>query len=249
MKNVNRFHDKINEARFDSFGGNNYDPDYFGADTQMDGYDPDYAGETQPGSATKQEASRPGQKMQINITINNATAAKQKVELFSPLFSWTNVLKPEYAVGAYTAIPWSSTQGLGTIGIGTVGFDQNGDLKKYGAAGNPTVTVGCGEYPYVSLFESIKALPFRCTFMRVAVLTANQLNNQIIHFTRTFSGGYKQNQINVRAYKSPYQQQNLEVDTKAPFDVTPESGLQYDLEIGETVQLGMFINRWTRPTI
>lgn len=256
LRNQNKgrgFYNKINESSFDSFGGNNYDPDLDNfQDVQMDGYDPDYAGETTGGSATRNEVARPGQKMQINITINNASAVKQKVELFSPFFSWSNVFKSEYippASPTYACIPSLSTQGLATIGVGTIGYDQNGDLKKYGAALAPQVTVGCGEYPYISLMESIKTLPFRVTFMRIAVQTQNQLNNQIIHFTRTFSGGYKQNQINVRSYKKPTQFQNLEVDTKAPFLIDGEKGLQYDLEAAEVVQIGLFINRWSRPTV
>lgn len=245
----NRFYDKINESAFDSFGGNNYDPDMDNFEDVTNGYDPDYAGESQPGGATRNEMSRPGQKMQINITLSNPTAVKQKVELFSAFNSWADIYKSEYVVGAYTAIPALSTQGLGTVGIGTIGYDNVGDLHHYGAVGNPSVTIGCSEYPYKSLVESTKTLPFRVTFLRIAVQTVNQLNNQIVHFTRTFSGGFKSNQINVRSYKKPTQFQNLEVDTKTPFVIDGEKGLQYSLEIGEVVQIGMFINRWSRPQV
>lgn len=248
----NRFYDKINESSFDSFGGNNYDPDMDNFEDVQNGYDPDYADNVAAnaaGGATQQQASRPGQKMQINLTLSNPTAAKQKVELFSAFFSWAEIFKPEFITGAYTAIPSLSTQGLGTVGVGTVGFDQTGDLHHYGAALAPSVVVGCGEYPYKSLLESTKTLPFRVTFLRIAVATVAQLNNQIIHFTRTFAGGYKQNQINVRSYKKPTQFQNLEVDTKTPFVIDGEKGLVYSLEIGEVVQIGMFINRWARPQV
>lgn len=241
------FYDKINESSFDSFGGNDYDPDYF--EDVQNGYDPDYAGELAAGAATRNEQSRPGQKMQINITISNPTAARQKVELFSAFFSWADIYKSEYVTGAYTAIPSLSTQGLATVGVGTVGFDQNGDLHHYGAALAASVAIGCGEYPYKSLLESTKTLPFRVNFLRIAVTTVAQLNNQITHFTRTFAGGLKQNQINVRSYKKPTQFQNLEVDTKTPFIIDGEKGLVYDLEIAEVVQIGMFINRWSRPTV
>jgi hypothetical protein len=241
------FYDKINESAFDSFGGNNYDPDFF-EDVQNE-YDPDYAGQLSEKSATRLESSRPGQVMQINITLSNPSAIKQKVELFSGFNSWADILKSEYSQGAYTSIPALSTQGLATVGVGTVGYDQNGDLRKYGAAGNPSVSIGCGEYPYKSLVESSKVLPFKVNMMRIAVATQQQLNNQIVHFTRTFGGGVKQNQINVRSYKSPYQQQSLEVDTLAPFIINGEKGLSYDLEIGEVVQLGLFINKWARPAV
>lgn len=247
-KQKNGFYDRINESAFDNFGGNSYDPDYF-QDVQNDGYDPDYAGETAPGSATRNEVSRPGQSMQINLTLSNPTASKQKMEIFSPFYSWANVYKSGFAVAAYTVIPALSTEGLATIGVGTVGYDQNGDLRKYGAAMAASASIGCSEYPYVSLQESIKTLPFRVTFLRIAVQTTAQLNNQIKHFTQTFAGGYKSNTINVRSYKKPTQFQNLEVDTKTPFLIDGEKGLEYSLEIGEVVQLGMFINRWSRPTV
>lgn len=245
----NRFYDKINESAF-----NSYDPDYF-EDVTMDRYDPDYADApggamppAQGGAATATQAARPGQKMNINLTVNNPTAAKQRMEIFSAFASWSNVLKPELATGAFTVIPWGSTQGLATVGVGTVGFDQDGSLHKYGAA-PPSASIGCGEYPYISLLESSKTLPFKVIFMRIAVQTTNQLNNQVIHFTRTMAGGYKQNTINVRSYKKPTQFQNLEVDTLAPFTIDGEKGLLYDLEIGEQVQMSMFINRWARPTL
>lgn len=249
MKNRNNFYNKINESAFDSFGGNNYDPDMDNfTDVQMDGYDPDYA-DGSGGGTTNVQSSRPGQKMQINLTLSNATAVKQKLELFSAFNSWADIYKSEYVNGAHTCLPALSTEGLATIGVGTIGYDKNGDLHNYGAALAPSVIIGCGEYPYKSLVESTKTLPFRVTFLRIAVQTQAQLNNQIIHFTRTFGGGYKQNQINVRAYKKPTQFQNLEVDTKAPFVIDGEKGLVYSLEIGEIVQLGMFINRWAKPSV
>lgn len=241
----NNFYNKINESAYD-----NYDPDYFEPDTTMDRYDPDYADAPAPANAaTNIQTARPGQKLQINLTLSNPTAVKLQFELFAALDNWTTSYKSDLAVGAYTVIPALSTEGLATIGIGTVGFDQTGTLNVYGAMGNPKATIGCGEYPYNSLVESTKVLPFRVVFMRIAVQTNAQLNNQILHFTRTFGGGYKQNQINVRSYKKPTQFQNLEVDTLAPYVIDGEKGLRYSLEIGEVVQLGLFINRWARPQV
>lgn len=242
----NNFSKKINKAGYDS-----YDPDYF-EDVTMDRYDPDYATGKPMAAAgqasTAVQAARPGQKLQINLTLQNPTAVKLTFELFSALDNWTTSLKQDLVVGAFTMIPQLSTEGLGTVGVGTVGYDQAGDLRVYGAA-PPSASIGCGEYPYISLVESTKVLPFKCVFARVAVQTDTQLNNQIIHFNRTFGGGYKQNQINVRAFKKPTQFQNLEVDVLAPFVIDAEKGLRYALEVGEVVQLGLFINRWTRPTV
>jgi hypothetical protein len=243
-----RLYDKINQSAF-----NSYDPDYFdNEEVRMDRYDPDYAdapaSTSQGGAATNINAARPGQKMNINITINNPTAVKIKFELFSAFASWADVLRADLVTGAFTMIPQLSTQGLGTVGVGTVGYDQDGVLNVYGAA-PPSATIGCGEYPYISLVRSSAVLPFRVTFGRIAVLTTPQLNNQLVHFTKTMAGGYKQNQINVRAYKKPTQFQNLEVDILAPFVIDGEKGLLYALESLEQVQLSLFINRWTRPQV
>lgn len=249
--NRQNFRDKINQSAFDS-----YDPNYFEGVT-MDRYDPNYADpaaanttSTNTGTpSTNVQVARPGQKLQINITLSNPTAVKLTFEVFSALWSWADIYKSNLAVGAYTVIPALSTQGLATVGVGTVGYDQDGVLNVYGAGGNPKATIGCGEYPYRSLQEATKQLPFMVTFGRISVQTDLQLNNQIIHFTKTFAGGYKQNQINVRAYKKPTQFQNLEVDILAPFAVTGEKGLLYALEIGEVVQMGLFINRWVMPSL
>jgi hypothetical protein len=251
-------YDKINQAAFDSFEGrkgradnfedvtsDRYDPNY---------YDPNYASGTQQGAGTSStatgqpmsniQAARPGQKLQINLVLSNPTGVKITFEIFSALNSFADVYNPTLVTGAFTMIPALSTQGLATVGVGTVGYDENGVLNIYGAA-PPSATIGCGEYPYRSLVESTKTQPFRNVFLRLACQTDAQLNNNLTHFTRTFGGGYKQNTINVRSYKKPTQFQNLEVDILAPFVITGEKGLLYALEIGEVVQMGLFINRWT----
>src|ERR1043166_3738895 len=149
----NRMYDKINEAGF-----NSYDPDYF-EDVTMDRYDPDYASGAPAvagvgGSSTQTQAARPGQKMNINLTIDNPTAVKLTFELFSAFKSWADIYKANLAVGAYTAIPQLSTEGLATVGVGTIGYDQDGNLRDYGAALAASGSIGCGEYPYKSLVMS-----------------------------------------------------------------------------------------------
>jgi hypothetical protein len=244
MKRGQSFYDKINQAGYENFEGvtmDKYDPDM---------YDPDYADAPGAGGrTTKVNNATPGQKLNINLTIDNATASKITVELFSALNNWMTSLKADLVVAAHTMIPALSTEGLGTVGVGTVGYDQAGNAVVYGAAMAPSLTIGCGEYPYNSLVASTMILPFRNVFMRIAVETNAQLNNQVYHFTRTFAGGYQQNQVNVRSYKRPTQFQNLEVDVDAPFVIDAEKGLRYALEIGEVVQISMFINRWSKPAL
>ncbi len=217
----NDFYKRINESRFDNFDSVTMDK------YDPDMYDPDYADAPQGGGTTTVKNARPGQKLNINLTS----------------------LKADLVVAAHTQIPALSTEGLGTIGIGTVGYDQNGNGVSYGTAAAATLTIGCGEYPYNSLVASTMILPFRNVFMRIAVETNAQLNNQVLHFTRTFAGGYQQNQVNVRSYKRPTQFQNLEVDVDAPFIIDAEKGLRYALEAGEVVQISMFVNRWSKPSL
>lgn len=239
-----KFYDKINESAFDS-----YDPDFFEG-AYSDRYDPDFADGGAAGSAaTATQDARPGQKLQLNLTVNNPTASQIKTELFSPLYSITNVLKPELATGTYTMIPSLSNEGLATIGVGTAGFDQNGNLSINGTAIQPKLTVGCGEYPYISLFESLKVLPFKVAFLRYTVSTNAQISNQITWFQRTFGGGVKQNTINPRAYFKPNQFQNMTIDILAPFTLDGEKGLLIPVNAGEVLTLSLFVQRWSRNSI
>src|SRR6478609_6219671 len=59
---------------------------------------------------TTQDA-KPGQKMQVNLSLANATAANLTFELFSYLDSQLRRQKNEYITGAFTYIPWTSFEG------------------------------------------------------------------------------------------------------------------------------------------
>ncbi|HEX7904826.1 MAG TPA: hypothetical protein VF487_13200 [Chitinophagaceae bacterium] len=241
---------QINAASFD-----NYDPDNFG-DVQSDLYDPDYAtgeGVTNP-AATKVTNARPGRKLQINLAITNATASVISAELFSAFDSWTTRLKAELVVGAYAMKPALSLEGLAALiaaptGGGVVGFNQAGNLEVRGGVGDPKLTIACGEYPYISLFESTKNLPFFVSYVRYTVSTDNQIDNNITHFTRTFGGGVKENVISPRAYFKPNQFQNKTIDILAPFSVDGECGLSIPVLAGEAIRMAFFIQRWAKNTL
>lgn len=245
-----KFGQKINQAAFD-----NFDPDNFETDEVVsDMYDPDYASGQGNGAATATKQARPGRKMQLNISITNATASTITTELFSALDSCTTRLKPEYATGAYAMVPALSLEGLAALiaaptGGGVVGFNQSGSLVVRGGAGNPVLTVGCGEYPYNSLFESTKVLPFFVSYIRYTVSTDAQIDNNITHFARTFAGGVTENTISPRAYFKPNQFQNKTIDILAPFVIDGEKGLKINVLAGESLRLAFFIERWTRNTI
>lgn len=202
------------------------------------------------GAAYTTNQAKPGQKMQINLTITNATAAEMTAELFQWLDSITKRLKPELVVGNYLMIPESSHEGLRRVVAntgGTVSWDQNGNLVYRGddSAGNPLLTIGCSEVAYRSLFESVAIIPFKVSFIRETVTTNTQIDRKITWFKKTIAGGSIQNQINPRAYFRPNQYQNLTIDIPIEFDIKIDTGLQIPVKAGETVTLNLFIEFWT----
>jgi hypothetical protein len=234
----------MNASHFD-----NYDPDNFGSGVSSDLYDPENATGDQAAAATAQRQARPGQKLQLNISISNPTAKKLTVELFSAFDSITSRKKAEYANAPYNYVPSLSFEGLALAGVGCAGYNQDGNLEIRGGGADPKATVGCGEYPYNSLVESTKSLPFNVAYLRYTVDTDSQIDNNITHFTRTFGGGQKQNTISPRAYFKPNQFQAKTIDILAPFSIDGEKGLQIPVNAGENVRLAFFIQRWAKNTL
>lgn len=242
------FNKNMNAAAFD-----NFDPDGFdNNEVVSDLYDPDFAtGQAASSAPVAVKTARPGRKLQLNISITNATANQLQTELFSALDSVTTRLKPEYVSAPYNFVPALSLEGLAALiaaptGGHVVGFNQSGNLEVRGAAGDPKLTVGCGEYPYNSLFESSKTLPFYVSYVRYTVSTDGQIDNTIYNFTRTFGGGVKENSISPRAYFKPNQFQNKTIDIMAPFVIDGESGLRIPVNAGEQLRLAFFIQRWAK---
>lgn len=243
-------YDQVNKAsKFDTF-----DPDNFEG-VQSDLYDPDYATGAGAGAATSVREARVGQKLQLNVTVQNATALTQTAELFSAFDSVATRLKPELVSGTYSLIPATSLEGLAAIvatptGGGVVGYNQSGSLEyRAVAAGQPKLTIGCNEYPYNSLVDSTKSLPFFVSYVRYTVSTDAQIDQNITHFQRTFGGGRKENVISPRAFFKPNQYQNLTIDIYAPFSVDGEKGLHIPVLTGENLRLAFFIQRWGKNTI
>jgi len=245
---MNNLEKQVNASSFDTF-----DPDNFGEDVVSDLYDPDNAtGEASAqsaGSPTRTRIARPGQKLQLNVSVTNATARLITTEFFSAFDAWTTRLKPELVTGNYSMIPALSLEGLAAAPDNIVGYNDSGDLEVRGNAGDPKLTIGCGEYPYNSLVESTKTLPFYVSYIRYTVSTDNQISKNITHFRRTFGGGIKSNIISPRAYFKPNQFQNKTIDILAPFAIDGETGLSIPILAGENITLAFFIQRWGKNTI
>lgn len=236
-------------------GGRSFDS----FDPDMNSYDPSITrkvNNADGGSASPNtiQSAKPGQKMQINITMVNSTASNLTAELFQWLYSITKVLKPELATGTYLMIPETSHEGLRRVVAntgGVVSWGQDGSLNYRGndTTPDPLFTISCSEVPYRSLFEASAILPFQVSFIRETVSTNNQIDQRILWFKRTIAGGQKQNQISPRAYFRPNQFQNLTIDIPISFDISVDTGLQIPVLAGQSVTLNLFIDFWTYQDI
>lgn len=241
-------HENIRRAAYDSFTGSN-NMRSFGKDTvSTNYYDPDGL-DGQGGGTTQVNVAKPGQKMQINLTLNNPTASKITFELFNAYNSSADILKPELVVATYSRIPGLSFEGQAAYPNNIDIYDQSGNLMIRGAALAPVATIGCSEYPYKSLVDTTKVLGFKIVVIRVSVATQAQFANNIEYKLRTYAGLKVDNTINVRSYKRLINPAQLDIDVAAGVDITGEAGLYYPLEAGEAVQLGLYINKWAKPTI
>lgn len=235
---------------FSNFAGNGYDPRFTG-----NTYDPRFANSANgsadaPGTLT--QGAKAGQKMQINLGLNNATAGTKVVELWYYLNSMTRVLNPAYSTGNYSYIPQTSYEGIKAIAAATnqtVGFDSVGNLIIRGLLADPVVTVSCKEIAYTSFFEASFVTPFYVAWFRQTVTTDPQFDESIDWIKKTFAGGQMSNPINPRAFFDPDQQQNLTVDVMSSFDIAADRGIRMNVLTGNNVRLALFIQEWTNQVI
>lgn len=235
-------------TNFNSFDPNNFDPMLAGKFNNATGDGAD--------AGSSVASARPGQKMQVNLSLINNAAVELTFELFSFLDSYTRRLKQEYQTGNYLYIPLTSREGiLATAGPGatgkTVGFNQLGTLEIRGddTVPNPIGTIGCGEIAYASFFEASGITPFSVTGIRYTVTTDNQIDNNIVYFSKSYSGGEKQNPISPRSFFRPNQFQPLTLDLTVAFDIGIDTGLRVKLLASEQVKFALFINMWTNQTL
>ncbi len=229
-------------------GFNSFDPQV----GQGNSWDPQLAGKWNGADGTGAAgqtvvAAKPGQKMQISLTLANPSAGLLNFELFNYLNSMTRVRNTAYVVGAYAYIPLISFEGFAAQIAGTdgcVGFNQAGDLEIHAAAAAVKGSIGCSEIAYVGLFEASHVIPFNINYFRYTVTTDAQIDKTITYFQKSFSGGVQQNVINPRSFFLPNQFQAKVLDVNVEFAIGQDTGLLVQLLAGETVKLALFINAW-----
>lgn len=236
--------EKMKQLRTSNYDPSTFDPNAAKGYNNADG-----------DAGTTQISAKPGQKMQVNITMQNFSAAKDlTVELFNWMTSATKVLNTTYVNGAYKYIPLLTFEGIAAkiAGTGgTIGFDQAGNMEIHGNDATPDalVVIGCGETPYVSFFEASAIIPFAVAFIRMTCTTDAQIDNQITWFQRTFSGAVTTNKVSPRAYFKPNQFQNLTIDITAQFPVGIDAGIYVLVNRTENLRHSYFINYWTQQSI
>lgn len=230
----------LKNSAFDGFDPDMYDPRVANKFNGANGDTPTY---------TTQEA-KPGQKMQVNLTLANPTAADLTFELFNYLNSMVRVKNATYATGAFLYVPYLSFEGIvrysgATDTGGVVGFDQLGNLQIFGANNAAAKgKVSCKEIAYASFFEASAILPFEVAYIRFTCNTSLQIDETIVWFKKTFSGGYEENQISPRAYFRPNQFQDNTIDITVSFPIGIDKGLRTIVLAGESVRLSLFIQLW-----
>lgn len=231
-------------AAFDTFDpslGNHFDPSV--------GNKNNATGDSTPASTVT--SAKVGQKMQFNITLNNPSAVPLTFELFNYLNSYTRILNSTYVQGTYKYIPLYTFEGILALTAaanhgGVVGFDQAGNLEIRGdtAAAELSGTIGCSEIGYSGLFEASGITPFAVSFIRFTSQTSPQINQPLIWFRKTYSGGEEINNVSPKAYFKPTQFQNFIIDITVSMDFGIDKGLRTKVLAGETVELSFFVYMW-----
>lgn len=240
-KNGNGLRKKLNLSSFDTF-----DPDNF---RDVLNYDPDNMSGDSGEAGTDVRIARPGQKLQVNLTLSNPTAQNLPFEIWYAFNSCTLVRNPNYDTATYDYIPMLSFEGLQAGQVGVVGFGSLGQLMIRAALVDPVGTIQCGEYPYASFFEMSKSRPFFVPYFRFTCNTDAQIDNPIKHIEKTMGGGIKENIISPRAYFDPNQFQNRTIDITAGFAVDGNKGILLTVNAGESVRLSLFVQKWTKGSI
>lgn len=183
-------------------------------------------------------------KASFDLTFTNASAEAITIELFNELNSFTRRLRPELVNSAtIKMIPSTSNQGLLLANVGTVGFTQSGDLILTGALAATALTVNCPQLSYESLLRASSRFPFTIKAVRMTVQNAAQIDNEIVHFKKSFLGSSERNTISPRTSFRPDQFQTTVIDIPMDFQIDGQRGLEYKVNAGETVKWNVIIER------
>jgi hypothetical protein len=127
-------------------------------------------------------------------------------------------------------------------------FNASGSLL-INEASDRAVTVEGTTVPYLTLVKGSAILPFKVSKLRYAFTSDSQLDQEIIIFTRTIFGAYKENRISPRSYFDPNQQQSKVVDIPIEFNIDLQTGIQISLLASEVVTLNLFCDITSKPII
>lgn len=234
----NNFQQAEQEA-FENFqAASDFDPEI---DSNM--YDPEYFDK-------KSRAAQQIVKASFDLVFLNPTAQNITIEVFNALNSFLFKRRTDLAVATYSMIPQLTDEGLAAAGLGIVGFNQNGDLVATSTNNAlPDFTLSYAQFSYRALLESTRMVPFRITSIRMTVTTDAQIDNEIVHFSRTFLGGKSENTISPRVSFNPTQFQGKILDIPTNFVIDGEKGLQYKINAGETVKWNVGIEQYQKVTV
>lgn len=240
----------------DAGGFSSYDPEGFEDDFDPDQLDGSTASAAVKTIMRKKEAT-------FDLVMTNTSASALTVELFNYLRSYTRKRRADFATATFLYQPLESLEGSQKVGIGIVGFNQDGDLVITGGSAvagvapanfvfgaNGGVKVSCPQFPYKSLCESSSLVPFKITKIRQTTVTDEQIDQPIVWFANSFLGGNRENTYNPRTYFRPDQFQGKIVDI--PFDnfiIDGEKGVRYIVNADESVKWNITVAQYRKMTV
>lgn len=259
-----------NEFDPDSFDdANSFDPEYFD--------EPDnYRGMRKPrvpaaGSAGSRLVGSKMETATFDINVVSQFANPFNVELFYPQYSNSELVNANLnnSQPLFTGAGFVDNVALGspvanvTTIIGSVAnvdaghdvsvnfWDTNGDLvyMQSTAGVKKFLRISCSQVPYRSLMKWLLGNAFRVEKTRYTVTNNAQYNNTIKHKTRTWLGAEKKNDINPRTFFRPDQFQPTVIDIAQPFRIDASKGLEFAVNGGETLQMSMFVSRYTKQAL
>lgn len=212
-------------------------------DPEYDNYDPEYFAE--PSAMPKRVV-----KANFDLVFNNATAQDLTIEIFNALNSFTRKYRSDLVVGTYSMIPHLTKEGLAALNLGVVGFNRDGDLICTSTNNAlPDFKLQYKQFSYAALMESTRTVPFRVTGIRMTTTTDAQIDNEIVHFSRSFLGGKSENTISPRIYFKPEQFQSKIIDIPMDNVIDGEKGFLYKLNAGEVVKWNVAIESYSKFTV
>jgi len=177
----------------------------------------------------------------FTINIVNAINAITKVELFNSLNNWASVL----GVIQPTFNPFTFTNRAAANANSTIVFAPNGDLVVTSAAGT-TLTISCEDIPYKTLIETLKFYRVHVAETKFTFTNDAQLNQKIQYTMQTFLGKIVNNQWSPRKYFKDGQFQTKQVTMPMGYIIDGETGLNFNVGIGETISLIFNLDRYAK---